>query len=287
MKKGIIFLAIVFVILSFFLLSGCDILNSFFGTDNVLTYEEYLEREGNKIYKEHPIVSPKTEEHKEQLDISKDATSIIPFTAHMYSIKDFNVSDSFLTTVEKASKAALSDKIRGIKDNDYVNLLPMPNSPDEIFFKLNDIDIYYYGQVFIIPSYWRDWIKEIYTRVVGSIQFLGENNTFTSASLSFSGGFSFVPLCYILKIHSQSGDFYNLLVTPNYKGSTSQEAIYKLYSQIFNDFNSSEKLGFIVIYAVFSGDKYIDDFALGILYTGLNQTVPNQDTFFIPITGLK
>ncbi|MBB6061915.1 hypothetical protein HNP65_000337 [Thermosipho japonicus] len=275
MKKGIIFLVIALVILSFFLLSGCDVLNLLFESDNTETYEE------------NPNPSEQTVESEAQITTTNEATAVIPFVAHMYSIKDFDVPDSFLTTVEKASKAALSDKIRGIKDNDYVNLLPMPNSPDEIFFKLNDIDIYYYGQVFIIPSYWRDWIKETYPRVVGSIQFLGENNKFTSASLSLSGGHSFVPLCYILKIHNQNGDYYKLLVTPNYKGSTSQEDIYKLYSQIFNDFNSSEKLGFIVIYAVFSGDKYIDDFALGILYTGLSQTVPNQDTFFIPITGLK
>ncbi|ABR31329.1 hypothetical protein SU69_07535 [Thermosipho melanesiensis] len=281
MSKVVFFVLVVFIIMGFFLLSSCDVLNSFFrkdvGANNILT----------NVEEKQSAVSNENIEAEKQLDISKEATSIIPFTAHMYGIKDFDAPASFLSTIEKASKFAFSSKIKGIKENDYIHLFITPNSTDVIYFKLDDLDIYYNGQVFIIPYQWRDWIKETYTRVVGSIQFLGENTTFTSALLSFSGGTSYVPLCYILKIRNQNGDYYKLIVTTNYKGPTSYEAIYELYNQLFNNFDSTEQLGFVVVYGVFSDDKYVDDFALGILYTGLNETIPNQNTYFIPITGLK
>jgi len=218
--------------------------------------------------------------------ITNDSTVTIPYTAKMYKARDFNIPNQFMSVLRKASKFAYQNKVVGIKNGELINFLPNPTSNSSIIFQLGDFDIYYGGQVFLIPTQWHKWITETYTRIIGAIQFLGENTTFTAASLSWSQGISYVPLSYILKIRLNDSYFYNLILTPNYKGSITSDELKELYENIFNDYNYNEWLGLIVIYGVFYDEKYVDDLALGVLCADLESIIPSKHILFIPNPGL-
>jgi len=291
MKK--IFL--IFSFLSLFLVfSSCNFLNYIF-YDNVKSYEEYMEEyeKEQQYLKEH-----KTTTETNQKDIVKDivkenkstitsnATVTIPNFAHMYKAKDFNIPSNFSSILQRASKFAYQDRINGIKTGELINLIPSPTSTAEIIFMFGDFEIYYGGKVILIPNQWNEWIIETYSRVVGAIQFLGENTSFTAASLSWDKGFSFVPLAYILKIRLNDSYFYNLILTSNYQGSITKDELKTMYKDLFMDYDSNQWLGLIVIYAVFYNEKYIKDYALGVLYSSLQDFIPSKNVFLILDSGL-
>lgn len=219
--------------------------------------------------------------------LTSESTVTLPMFAKMMNISDFDIPGQFLPTLRKASKEAVYDKTAGISETEIIELKITPATFATMPFTLSDNIIYLETTPVSIPYLWKKWINETYVRVVGSIQFLGEKDQFTAASLSWSNETSYVPLFYILRIKLNNAEFFKIKPTGRYRGSSTIEELESLYRKFFPDFSSSEWMGLAVVYAVFEGEKFISTFILGVAYTGLDSKYPSKYISFAPMLELR
>lgn len=225
--------------------------------------------------------------NSEQPLLTQESTVTLPMFAQMLDISDFEILSQFLPTLQKAEEEALNDKITGISDDDIIELKATPTTRATIPFSLSDSVIYLGTTPVFVPSFWKRWVTETYVCVVGSIQFLGEGEQFTAASLSWGNGTSYVPLFYVLQIKSHDSEFFKFKATGRYRGPSTTEELALFYQKFFPDFSSSEWMGLVVVYAVFERESLVDSFALGIAYTSLDTKYPLKHVYFVPRLELR